>query len=68
MRISDTAALRKTLPPRRSIYDGRERLGDVEQLGNEYVARDRRGRIIGRFDTAIEAANAIGKTAAEVAP
>jgi hypothetical protein len=63
MRISDTASLRKTLPSRRAIYDGRERLGDVEQLGNEYVARDRRGRVIGRFNTAIEAINAAAKVA-----
>jgi hypothetical protein len=63
MRISDTAALRKTLPSRRAIYDGRERLGDIEQCGTEFVARDRRGKSIGVFDTASEAINAIAKAA-----
>jgi hypothetical protein len=48
--------------PARVIYDGRERLGTIEQLGDEFIARDRRGQIIGRFDTAIDATNAVGKT------
>jgi hypothetical protein len=42
---------------------GRDRLGDVEQHGAEYIARDRRGKSLGRFDSAIEATNAIAKAA-----
>lgn len=52
-----------TATPRRSIYDGQDRLGDVEQLDGEYIARDRRGNSLGRFDSALEAANAISKAA-----
>jgi len=49
--------------PARVIYDGRERLGSIEQLGDEFIAYDRRGQVLGRFDTAIEATNAVGKAA-----
>ena len=49
--------------PARVIYDGRERLGSIEQLGDEFIACDRRGQVLGRFDTAIEATNAVGKAA-----
>jgi YD repeat-containing protein len=49
--------------PARVVYDGRERLGSIEPLGDEFVAYDRRGQVIGRFDTAIDATNAVGKAA-----
>jgi hypothetical protein len=57
----------KSSAPHRAVYDGRERLGSIEQHGDEYVARGKRGQVIGRYDSAIEAANAIGQTAARVA-
>jgi hypothetical protein len=63
MRISDTPGLRKSFSTRRAIYDGRERLGDFEKRGTEFVARDRRGQTIGLFDTAIDAINAVAKVA-----
>jgi len=59
--IDQRSAKRKR--PARVVYDGRERLGSIEQLDNEFVAYDRRGQIIGRFDTAIDATNAVGKVA-----
>jgi hypothetical protein len=45
--------------PARVIYGGRERLGSIEQLGDEFIAYDRRGQALGRFDSAIEATNAV---------
>ena len=35
----------------------------IEQIDDEFIARDRRGQIIGRFGTAIDATIAIGKAA-----
>ena len=61
MRISDIATRHNTFSARRSVYSGQERLGDVEQRGRDFIARDRRGKSIGTFDTMIEAVNAIGK-------
>jgi hypothetical protein len=50
---------------RRAIYDGRDKIGDIETRGTtrstEFVARDKRGNVVGTFDTVIEAANAIAK-------
>jgi hypothetical protein len=68
MRLSSTAAERKSTSSHRAIYDGREKLGSVEQLGREFIAHDRRGQVIGHFDTAIEAINAVGENVAKVAP
>jgi hypothetical protein len=49
---------------RRSVYDGTDRLGDIEQRDAfEYLARDRLGRELGVFDTWLGAANAISKAA-----
>jgi len=48
---------------RRSIYSGQDRLGDVEHRDAEFIARDRRGKPIGVFDTMLEAANAVAKAA-----
>jgi hypothetical protein len=61
--IRERDAKRKRRYPRRVIYDGRERLGAVEQLGDEFVAYDRRGQILGRYDGFVEAAEAIAKAA-----
>jgi hypothetical protein len=44
---------------RRSIYDGQERLGDIQQSGGEFVARDRSGQVIGRYDSAADAINVV---------
>jgi hypothetical protein len=60
-----TTPRRTTATTRRAVYDGQDRLGDVEQHGAEYIARDRRGKSLGRFDSALEAANAISKAAGE---
>ena len=63
MRISSTAVEHKSISPHRAIYDGREKLGSIEQLGREFIAHDRRGQVIGRFNTAFEAINAVAKVA-----
>jgi len=57
-----TARTDKTTP-RRALYDGQDRLGDFEQRGTEIVARDRHGKILGVFDSVIEATDAIAKAA-----
>ena len=49
--------------PRRSIYDGTDRLGDFEQRGAGIVARDRHGKILGTYDTVGEATAAVVKAA-----
>jgi hypothetical protein len=59
--INEPRAKRKR--PAREIFDGRERLGSVERVDDEFIAYDRRGQVLGRFDSAIEATNAIGKAA-----
>jgi hypothetical protein len=59
MRVSDANLVRKTVI--RSVYSGQDRLGDIQQVDDEFVARDRRGKVIGRFNTAIEATRAIGE-------
>jgi hypothetical protein len=42
--------------PRRSVYDGQDRVGDIQQhSAHEFVARDRRGNVIGTFLTQREA-------------
>jgi hypothetical protein len=63
MRISDTASLRKNFSTRRAIYAGREKLGDVEQRGTVFVARDRLGKSIGLFPTQLAAISTIAKAA-----
>jgi hypothetical protein len=49
---------------RRSIYDGQERLGDIQQRGDDFVARDRSGKVLGAFDSVRDAIDAVGKAAA----
>jgi hypothetical protein len=45
---------------RRSVYDGQDRGGDFEQRDDgQYVARDRRGKALGTYDTAHEAIQAV---------
>jgi hypothetical protein len=50
---------------KRALYDGRERIGSIEQRDSgEFIACDRQGRQIGSYDTALEAANAVTMRAA----
>jgi hypothetical protein len=49
--------------PHRALYDGRDRLGEIAQNGQEYRAYGRRGQPLGMFDTAQEAAEAIAEAA-----
>ena len=51
-----------------AVYDGQTRLGTIEQVGNEYIARDNRGTALGSFDTAIEASRAVGMAASRGGP
>jgi hypothetical protein len=48
---------------RRAVYSGRDRLGSIIQKGKEFVALDRQGKPIGRYDTAGEATNAVVRRA-----
>jgi hypothetical protein len=48
----------------RALYDGREKIGSMKQFADEFVAYDRRGQVLGRFDSAREAIDAVGKAAA----
>jgi hypothetical protein len=47
----------------RAVYDGRDRLGSIEQHDGEYVARARSGKVLGRFDAAHESIAAVLKAA-----
>jgi hypothetical protein len=44
---------------RRAVYDGQSRLGDIHQSDDGYVARGRRGEVLGTFDTAPAAIAAV---------
>jgi hypothetical protein len=46
------------------LYDGRERIGTIICRDHRYLAVDRLGRPLGTYDTAVEAACAIGDAAA----
>jgi len=48
---------------RQSVYVGRDRLGDVAQRGDGFEACDRRGHVIGVFETARAAADAVSAAA-----
>jgi hypothetical protein len=48
---------------RRALYDGQEKLGELEQDGQEYRAYDRRGQALGVYDSAQEAIAAIAEAA-----
>jgi hypothetical protein len=48
---------------RRALYDGQEKLGELEQDGQEYRAYDRRGQALGVYDSAHEAIAAIAEAA-----
>lgn len=50
--------------PRRSVYDGQDRLGDFQQCADGFVARDRQSRIIGTFPTATAAIDAVAAAGA----
>jgi hypothetical protein len=65
MRISTTRSRSQTkfVGARQSIYDGRDRCGDVQEQDHEFIARDRRGEIIGTFGSLPDAANACWRVA-----
>jgi hypothetical protein len=44
---------------RQAVYDGRDRLGDIQQHGAEFIVRDRLNNIVGAFPTLREAARAL---------
>ena len=51
-----------------AVYDGRDRLGSYRRRDDDlYIAVDRLGREISVYDTALEAARAIGAAAAKAA-
>jgi hypothetical protein len=54
------------VPPRRSVYLGQSRVGDIQQQDREYLARDRQGRPLGLFSSLAAAANAISSAAGEL--
>jgi hypothetical protein len=49
---------------RRAVYSGQTRLASIKQIDDEYIALDQRGQVLGRFNSTIEAANAISRAAA----
>jgi hypothetical protein len=56
----------KSFAPERVVYSGREKLGTFQRCGTQYIAWDRRGRVIGRrIATATEAVNAVANAALE---
>jgi hypothetical protein len=55
---------RKSTGTHRALYDGRERLGSIEQRDDEFVARNRRGQVLGTYADASAAADAITEAAA----
>ena len=54
--------------PHRAVYDGRERLGSIEKRINIWLAYDRRGATIGRFDDPADAIVSVTKAAARAVP
>jgi hypothetical protein len=44
---------------RRAVYDGRDRLGSVEERDGHFVAHDRRNTDLGTFDSITAAATAV---------
>jgi hypothetical protein len=49
---------------RRALYDGQEKLGELEQDGQQYCAYDKRGQALGVYDSAGEAIAAIAEAVA----
>jgi hypothetical protein len=54
---------RITLNPQLAVYAGRDRLGSVQRDRDTFVARSRRGRVIGTFSTQATAVDAIEREA-----
>ena len=52
-----------TSTPRRSVYLGQSRVGDVQAQERGYLARDQHGKPIGVFNSLREAANAVADMA-----
>jgi hypothetical protein len=44
-----------------SVYNGRERLGTVDRRGNDFVAINTAGTVIGTFETQRQAIDALGE-------
>jgi hypothetical protein len=64
MRVnSDHGNQNKINNTRQSVYDGQDRLGDVQERDGEFVARDRQGNIIGIFHSLSAAATGCWKVA-----
>jgi hypothetical protein len=50
--------------PRRSVYDSAaDRIGDIQEQDQRFLARDRQGRALGTFASQSEAADAIEREA-----
>jgi hypothetical protein len=60
MRVNSSSGNKTELAafPRRSVYDGQDRIGDIQERANEFVARDRQGNVIGVFSSLPVAATA----------
>ena len=64
MRVNSTTGNQtKITGVRQSIYVGRDRLGDIAQRSDKFEARNRRGRVIGVFESALAAADAVSAAA-----
>jgi len=65
MRINSTTGNQNkpTTTPRRSVYDGQSRCGDIQQQTDGFLARDRQGRELGVFGSLAEAATQIWRVA-----
>jgi hypothetical protein len=51
-------------PNIRVVYDGQDRLGTIEQRGQEVIARNKRGQQLGTFESVHDAVGAISAAAA----
>ncbi len=45
-----------------SAYDGRDWVGVIQRVGKKFVARDSKRKLIGRYETAKQAAAAINRS------
>jgi hypothetical protein len=53
----------RTCSPRRAVYDGQDRIGDVLERDGGFIAHNRRGEIVGTFGSLPDAANACWRIA-----
>jgi hypothetical protein len=59
MRVSTFDTNTKLTGVRQAIYDGRDRVGDVQQHDREFIVRDRGGNVVGVFPTLREAVRSL---------